>query len=141
MNAAPVEPPPVPPEAPRVVAGAVQPFFVWQLTKALGLRQRYKYVQPRILREGGGWKIVSPNCSRNIDREGGEIDIALLLPVVPEAAVSAPVNGTESTGADVPRWQLHFRDHARQAWVLCLEGTQQAVLDRLVEDEHREFWQ
>lgn len=124
MNAAPVEPPPVPPEAPRVVAGNVQPFFVWQLTKALGLRQRYKYVQPRILREGAGWKVVSPNCSRNIDRAGGEIDIALLLPAL-----------------DGPRWQLHCRDHARQAWVLCLEGSQQAVLDRLVEDEHREFWQ
>ena len=123
MNAAPSEPRPVPPATPSGDTGPVREFFVWHLTKALALRQRYKYVQPSIVREGKGWVVRSPNCSRNIDREGGEIDIAWLVPL------------------DGGQWQLHARDHALQTWVLRLQGSQQDVIDRLVLDEHREFWQ
>jgi hypothetical protein len=52
-----------------------------------GAAQPLQYV-PRVLREGLGWKVVSPNCSRNIDREGGEIDIAWLVPTqTPDSGV------------------------------------------------------
>jgi hypothetical protein len=49
--------------------------------------------------EGGGWKIVSPNCSRSVDSNGGDIAIAWLQP--------------QGDG----RWRLHARDHVNQAWV------------------------
>jgi hypothetical protein len=123
MNAAPSEPRPMRPAAVPAADGPVREIFVWQLLKAIGQRQRYKYVQPRIEREGAGWKIVSPNCSRNIDPEGGEIDIAWLVPV-----------------AD-GQWQLHGRDHVLKRWVLLLQAGQQDVIERLVQDERREFWQ
>jgi hypothetical protein len=93
---------------------------------ALGLqgRTRYKYVQPRVVREGLGWKVVSENCSRNIDAQGGEIDIAWLLP--------------RSDGG----WLLYSRDHARGCWQLRLTaGTLAAVMERLCTDPDREFWQ
>ena len=97
---------------------------------ALEARQRYKYVHPRVLREGLGWKVVSPNCSRNVDPSGGDIDIAWLVPA------QAPGNG--QPGA----WLLHARDHAAGCWVLMLRATTLAeALQRLVQDEQREFWQ
>ena len=92
---------------------------------ALEGRHRYKYVHPRVLREGLGWKVVSPNCSRNIDREGGEIDIAWLEP--------------EPDGRG--RWRLHRRDHRCALWTLHSEGlTLPEALTLLCEDSSREFW-
>jgi hypothetical protein len=96
---------------------------------ALEGRQRYKYVHPRVLREGAGWKVVSPNCSRNVDRDGGEIDIAWLVPT------QAPDSGVPGS------WLLHARDHIQKTWVLKLRApTLAEALDRLVQDEQREFW-
>lgn len=93
---------------------------------ALEARSRYKYVSPQVLREGLGWKVVSPNCSRNVDPQGGEIDIAWLVP----------------TAAGSGGWLLHARDHAQDCWVLRLHApTLDAALARLVNDESREFWQ
>jgi hypothetical protein len=96
---------------------------------ALEARSRYKYVSPRVLPEGLGWKVVSPNCSRNVDPEGGEIDIAWLVP-------------TQQPDSGVPgAWLLHARDHAQGCWLLKLRAASLAdALDRLVTDEHREFW-
>lgn len=96
---------------------------------ALEARHRYKYVHPRVLREGPGWKIVSPNCSRNVDREGGEIDIAWLVP-------------TQTPDSGVPgAWLLHARDHVKKSWVLKLRSATLAeALERLVQDDHREYW-
>lgn len=97
---------------------------------ALEARQRYRYVRPRVLREGPGWKVVSPNCSRNIDPAGGDIDIAWLVP--------APSSRPGQPGA----WRLHARDHAAGGWVLKLHAATLAeALQRLVQDEQREFWQ
>lgn len=88
------------------VAGGVTALAAARIGKALAGRLRYRYVQPRVQALGSGWAIVSPNCSRNIDPAGGDIDIAWFEP--------AP--GT-------PRlWRLHRRDHARAAWVLQGEG-------------------
>jgi hypothetical protein len=97
---------------------------------ALEARSRYKYVQPRVEREGLGWKVVSPNCSRNVDAAGGDIAIAWLVP-------------TQLPVADVPcGWLLHARDHERACWVLKLRANTLAeALDMLVQDPQREFWQ
>lgn len=97
---------------------------------ALEARSRYKYVQPQVLREGLGWKVVSPNCSRNVAADGAEIDIAWLVPTR-SAEVGAP-------GA----WLLHARDHRAGCWVLKLTAASLAeALERLVTDPQREFWQ
>jgi len=95
-----------------------------RIHNALKARARYKYVQPRVEPEGRGWKVVSPNCSRNIDPQGGEIDIAWLLP--------------DSEGG---QWLLYARDHAEQAWCLRQQGSLPALLERLCADPGREFWQ
>jgi hypothetical protein len=88
------------------VAGSVMALDAARIEKALAGRLRYRYVQPRVQALGAGWAIVSPNCSRNIDPGGGDIDIAWFEP--------AP--GTPAL------WRLHRRDHARAAWVLHAEG-------------------
>jgi hypothetical protein len=86
-------------------------------------RERYKYVRPRVEREGSGWKIVSPNCSRNVDPDGGEIDIAWLVP--------------DNEG----RWLLHARDHERGCWVLKATGvTLEQALEQVRADPLREYW-
>lgn len=97
---------------------------------ALEARQRYKYVRPQVLQEGLGWKVRSPNCSRNIDPAGGEIDIAWLVPTPP-------------VDAGLPdAWLLQARDHAAACWRLVLRASTLAeALERLVQDEAREFWQ
>lgn len=98
---------------------------------ALEARSRYKYVQPRVLREGEGWQVRSPNCSRNIDPSGGEIPIAWLTP------------GPQASGSGLPAWwQLHARDHAQGLWRPTLRApTLTEVLQRLVQDPDREYWQ
>ena len=75
-----------------------------RIARALARRQRYKYVRPRVEREGLGWKVVSPNCSRSVDATGGEIAIAWLVP--------------GSNG----QWLLHARDHDQACWVLKASG-------------------
>lgn len=107
--------------APRVVA-----LDRARIARALAQRARYRYVRPRVVpafAEGPGWKIVSPNCSRNIDPDGGEIDIAWLMPI------------------DGGGWCLHARDHAQGRWVLRDRGLSlQDALARLCADPAREFW-
>ena len=109
----------------RQAAAAVMSLDARRIANALDGRTRYKYVSPRVVREGLGWKIVSPNCSRNIDPEGGEIDIAWL---VPDAAGGG--------------WLLHARDHAQQCWQLRRrEPSLAPLLAHLCADPQREFWQ
>lgn len=107
-------------------AGRVVALDRARIAQALARRERYKYVRPRVLpatAEGRGWKIVSPNCSRNIDPDGGEIDIAWLMP-------------TDGDG-----WRLHARDHARGCWVLHGEGLSlRAAMSLVCADPAREFW-
>ena len=95
-----------------------------RMLRALTRRGRYKYVQPRVVREGLGWKIVSPNCSRNVDMAGGEIDIAWLVP------------------RDDGGWLVHARDHAQQCWLLkAATPTLDAALAQVCSDPLREYWQ
>jgi hypothetical protein len=87
-----------------------------RIARALARRARYKYVTPRVEREGPGWKVISPNCSRNVDPD-----------VVP---------------ANAGQWLLHARDHAQGCWVLKAAGLRlDEALSRLCADPLREFWQ
>lgn len=94
-----------------------------RIEAALATRSRYKYVEPRVEREGLGWKVLSPNCSRNIDPQGGEIDIAWLV----------PHNGGG--------WLLFSRDHVQDCWQLRHhEAALPAALAHLCGDPGRVFW-
>jgi len=95
-----------------------------RIERGIAQRERYKYVVPRVEPEGLGWKIVSPNCSRNVDPQGGEIDIAWLVP------------------ASDGRWLLHARDHAKGCWLLRGTGLTLAdALGQVCADPAREYWQ
>jgi len=107
-----------PAPTPRVVALDAR-----RIAQALAQRSRYKYVTPRVLPEAAGWQIVSPNCSRNIDRSGGEIPIAWFEPT--------------RDG----RWRLHAHDHAHRGWVLQAEGlTLPQALAIVNHDSTRLYW-
>lgn len=103
-------------------ASAVVPLDARRIQQSLAKRQRYKYVHPRVEREGPGWKVMSPNCSRNIDAAGGEIPIAWLVP-------------DSGTG-----WLLYSRDHAQGCWQLQRHDRLPVLLALLCADPSREFW-
>lgn len=109
---------PFPPSARRVV-DLVQ----HRLQRALRLRARYRYVRPRVLREAEGYRIESPCCSRNVDAQGGVIDIALLQ------------------RAEDGQWQLLARDHAARTWQLQHQSARlDELLTVLCADTRRLFW-
>ena len=105
-----------------------------RLERALRQRVRYRYVRPRVLREGESFRIQSPCCSRNVDPSGGMIDIALLIPL-------AAIVG--SATADLPRrrWSLCARNYLRGSWESKYESEQlDKLLDVLCIDHERQFW-
>lgn len=95
-----------------------------RIERALRARKRYRYVEPRVLPAADGYHIESPCCSRNVDREGGVIDIASLQ-YFPQREL----------------WGLFRKDHARGCWVPWGEfpGLGQA-LELLNHDPQRTFW-
>ena len=96
-----------------------------RIERALKARKRYRYVTPKVTTTVGGYRIESPCCSRNIDRDGGVVDVALLLHD-PEGA----------------RWQLFRKDHTEGLWKL--DSTHERLppaLERLNVDPERMFWQ
>jgi hypothetical protein len=96
-----------------------------RIERALAGRARYRYVTPRVSATDSGYRIISPCCSRNIDKTGGEIDIAL-IEFMPERA----------------KWRLSSRNHANQSWDTYGEFLSlPAVLAPLLEDAERRFWQ
>ena len=106
------------PSPPQVV-GFMLPF----IERALRDRVRYRYVQPRVLHEGESFRIEAPCCSRNVDPDGGVIDIALLTPA-----------------AD-GRWSLQVREHGAGAWQMYAEGLSLGeALDTVCVDAERRFW-
>lgn len=108
---------------PAPASSRVCDFIEHRLQRALRQRARYRYVKPRVLREGESFRIQSPCCSRNVDASGGVIDIALL---VPNAA---------------QRWCLCARDHAQGTWVARVQDEPlDTVLERLCVDPERQFW-
>ncbi|HYS68343.1 MAG TPA: hypothetical protein VEN30_31595 [Paraburkholderia sp.] len=104
-------------------AGCLFDLTLRQIERALRERTRYRYVLPRVLREGQGFRIESPCCSRNVDTTGGVIDIAWLT--------------RDEDGV----WRLSARDHALHRWMLQHESTDLAeLLDALCIDRERVFW-
>ncbi|HTO59805.1 MAG TPA: hypothetical protein VMM15_00980 [Bradyrhizobium sp.] len=96
-----------------------------RIERALNTRKRYRYVSPDINPVAGGYLVTSPCCSRNIDAEGGIIDIALLRH---EAASDT--------------WQLFRKDHARGIWDLhSVHRRLSSATDELNADPERTFWQ
>lgn len=96
-----------------------------RIERALKARKRYRYVSPRVTPATDGYRVESPCCSRNIDPDGGVIDVALLL--------QDPAS---------PGWQLFCKDHGNGAW--RLHSTHEriaAALDQLSQDPDRAFWQ
>ncbi|WP_419095644.1 hypothetical protein [Curvibacter soli] len=105
-----------------------------RLERALRQRVRYRYVRPRVLREGEAFRIESPCCSRNVDPAGGVIDIALLVPGTPRASRRQP-------GRVVQNWRLFARDHANGTWVAQDESDQlDELMDVLCVDAQRIYW-
>ncbi|MBK7001764.1 MAG: hypothetical protein IPH35_17815 [Rhodoferax sp.] len=106
--------------------------MLYRLQRALRERVRYRYVRPQILREGKNLRIQSPCCSRNVDPDGGLIDIALLV-------------SNSSDNPDNPdnpnSWSLCSRDHTHQTWVVQLRDQPlDVLLDALCMDDARQFW-
>jgi hypothetical protein len=94
-----------------------------RIERALRKRKRYRYVTPQVHPVAGGYQIVSPCCSRNIDPEGGPIDIARLE-------------------FRERRWRLSYKDHRAGCWIEHGEypGLPE-ILMLLNEDPERKFWQ
>ena len=100
-------------------------FYRRRIERALENRKRYKYVEPRIVAAEGGYRIESPCCSRNIDPEGGVINVALLT-FAPETKC----------------WTLHRHDHASGVWQEDRTFDHLPdLLDHLNADPERKFWQ
>ena len=96
-----------------------------RIERALKSRKRYRYVTPSVTTTIGGYRIESPCCSRNIDRDGGVVDVALLL-----------------HDADAARWQLFRKDHRKDLWQLdSTHDRLPTALERLNADPERMFWQ
>lgn len=105
--------------SPAQLVGFVQPF----IERALKDRVRYRYVQPSVLRDGEAFRIEAPCCSRNVDPDGGVIDIARLEPA--------------SDGL----WRLQERDRVNGAWDTVAEGLSLVeALDTICVDAERRFW-
>lgn len=94
-----------------------------RIEKLLGERERYKYVSPKVLPDIDGYLVRSPCCSRTVDPQGGEIDIARI----------------EYQSGDF--WRLYAKDDASQNWRAHSEYLSlQTLLGSLIADPKREFW-
>lgn len=96
-----------------------------RIARALAARKRYRYVSPDVRAVTGGYLIQSPCCSRNIDADGGVIDIALLH--------HDAMGGT---------WKLFSKDHKRGTWEFhSVHQRLNTATDELNADPERMFWQ
>jgi len=94
-----------------------------RIEKTLAERERYKYVAPQVLPVEEGYIVRSPCCSRTVDPEGGEIDIARIE--------------FQSGGF----WRLYRKDDDANRWRPHSEYLSLAMLlARLIADPKREFW-
>lgn len=96
-----------------------------RIERALEKRQRYRYVTPEVLTMDCGYVIRSSCCSRNIDPDGGVIDIAKL-----------------EFNPDRPCWWLYYKDHEIGHWIRQGEyASLPPILELLNQDPDRRFWQ
>ena len=108
------------------VDGALPPneIDLRRIVRALAARERYRYVSPQVMLAERGYRISSPCCSRRVDPQGGEIDIAWIEHIA-------------SSGW----WRLHHRDHATARWVPYAEFSRlHELLAHLNRDPGRLFW-
>jgi hypothetical protein len=115
------------PSGPAAPVAASQPneFDRRRIERSLTDRKRYRYVSPRVQPVAGGYLVRSPCCSRNVDADGGEVDIALL-----------------QTGPAPCPWLLYRKDHAHREWRLHGSyGRLAELLAHLNSDPQRRFWQ
>lgn len=96
-----------------------------RIERLLEQRVRYRYVSPVVMPIDGGYLVVSPCCSRNIDTNGGIIDIAR-------------IEYAQAKGL----WQIYHKDHQQAEWKLhSTAPTLQLLIVCLNEDPSRVFWQ
>jgi len=128
--------------------GQVLNLIQHRLEHALRQRVRYRYVQPQVLHEGTHYRIQSPCCSRNVDKQGGLIDIALLVPPGESSPVEPPAPAADSAlnaAADVLAppgdWRLYHRNHQAAVWALHQSCARlQTLIDTVCLDAQRVFW-
>jgi len=86
-------------------------------------RRRYRYVQPTVVPESSGYRIESPCCSRNLEPDGGVIDIARLEFVIGRC------------------WRLFRKEHQSGQWQLHgVYASLRAALAPVNADPKRLFW-
>ena len=96
-----------------------------RIERALKTRRRYRYVEPAVHAVPNGYRIESACCSRNIDPDGGIVDIALFL-----------------FDEERAEWDLFRKDHGKGLWEWdCKHARLSELLDLITLDEHRKFWQ
>lgn len=96
-----------------------------RIERALKTRRRYRYVSPSVAPVTDGYRIESPCCSRNIDPDGGTVDVALLR-----------------YDASNALWQLFRKDHKGGGWKLHNTYDRLIVaVDEVNIDPARTFWQ
>ncbi len=96
-----------------------------RIERAIGKRRRYRYVRPSVHPIDNGYWVKSPCCSRNIDADGGVVDVA----IVRHAQGARP-------------WRLYRKEHSTNDWQLYAEYERlEELLDQLNTDPQRSFWQ
>jgi DUF3024 family protein len=96
-----------------------------RIERALKARQRYRYVEPSVAVVNGGYRIESPCCSRNVDPDGGVVDVALLL-----------------FDEECAAWRLFAKNHTKRTWEFHKSyGRLIELLEELNTDPERLFWQ
>lgn len=95
-----------------------------RIERELAGRARYRYVAPSVHQVHNGYRIESPCCSRNVDKEGGVIDIAQLEYVAGHSV-----------------WRLYRKDHQSGQWQpYAVFKSLMEILDLLKWDPLRTFW-
>ena len=96
-----------------------------RVERAVADRTRYRYVHPSVEPFGQGYQIRSACCSRKVDPDGGEVDIARLQ--------------WDDRGNE---WSLLRKDHASGSWIEDGRFTRlpEALL-RITHDPQKRFWQ
>ncbi|XIA67421.1 hypothetical protein ACFIOY_18230 [Bradyrhizobium sp. TZ2] len=96
-----------------------------RIERALAARKRYRYVSANVKQVRGGYLIESCCCSRNIDKDGGVIHVALIH--------YDTVSRT---------WKLFRKNHARGIWEFySIYPRLNSAIDDLNTDSERLFWQ
>jgi hypothetical protein len=98
---------------------------VARIARAIAARKRYRYVSPTVLPVEDGYVIRSACCSRTVNPDGGEIDVALLR-----------------WHEGLRMWSLHRKDHRADCWIEDSRFSRlPELVARLNADPARLFWQ